>query len=603
MKTEIYLDGKFLGYTENPQKYLNEVIKRRREGKLPYSLNVCYYKDLNAIHLLTEGGRVRRPLIVVENGKSKLTKEHIEKLKSGEWKFSDLIKNGIIEFLDAEEEENAYIAVNEDELTEEHTHLEISPSLIFGFSASLLVFQEFDRGDRVNYGAKMNNQAIGLFLRNLPIRTDTKANFSIYTQKPLIQSHLQKAYPKLLDYSNGFNTIVAIASYDGFNMDDAIVINQTSIERGLFLSYMFRTYTVLQKVYMGGQIDEIKIPEPGIRGYKGVDAYKKLEEDGIVALESFVTSDDAIVGKVSPIRFLGSKEAFLLGLERLKDGSETIREGDKGYVDKVFVMRSSEGTKLIKVRVRDLKIPEIGDKFANRHGQKGVVGLIVSQQDMPFTKDGIVPDIIFNPHGLPSRMTVGMLLEMLMMKAYSLKGEFSNVVPFEKIDTEELKEILVKFGFKRTGKEIMYNGITGEKFESEIYIAPCYYQKLDHLVSNKIHARSRGPVTLLTRQPTEGRSREGGLRLGEMEKDVLLAHGAVITLKERFDSDKTIVPVCSECGSIAIESKFKNKKYCLICGDSKIVDVEMSYSFKLMLDELKAMHIFPRIIIREEDED
>jgi len=598
-KTEIFIDGKFLGYTSNPEKYVEEVRKKRREGKLNQNVNVVYYKELNAIYIFTEGGRVRRPLIVVENGKPKLTEEHIQKLRKGEISFSDLVKSGIIEFLDADEEENCLIAIDEKSLTEKHTHLEIHPSLIFGFSASNIPFPEYNRGDRVNYGAKMRNQAIGLFMRNFNVRTDTKSNVAIYNQKMLVQTHLYKAYPKLSENVGGFNAIVAIATADGFNTDDAIVMNLTSVKRGLFWSMMYRSYLVERKIYMGGDFDEIKVPDPTIKGFKGFDAYKKVEDDGIVPPETFVTSDDVIVARVSPLRFLGIASK---SLENRRDSSETIREGDKGYVDRVFIFKNINGEKAIKVVVRDLKIPEIGDKFANSHGQKGVVAMLVPQEDMPFTKDGIVPDIIFNPHGLPSRMTVGMLLEMIFAKKAALSASYEYSIPFEESREGEVRKELLKYGFKSSGKEIMYDGVTGKRFEAEIFIAPCYYMKLDHLVSNKIHARARGPVTLLTKQPTEGRSREGGLRLGEMEKDVLLAHGAVVTLKERFDSDKVSVPVCMECGSFAIHNKFKNKLVCQICGEtSKITYIEMSNSFRLMLDELKSMYILPKIRIKTEE--
>ncbi|MEM5811210.1 MAG: DNA-directed RNA polymerase subunit B [Candidatus Aenigmatarchaeota archaeon] len=595
-KCEIFLDGKFLGFTDNPEKFVKEVKEKRRNNTLPNSLNIAYYKNLNVIHIFTEGGRVRRPLIVVEKGKPKLTEEHIKKLKNGEMKFSDLVKNGIIEFLDCDEEENSYIAIDEESLTEEHTHLEIHPSLMFGFSASLVPFPEFDRGDRVNYGAKMNNQAISIFLRSIPIRTDTKSNLLLYSQVPLVQTHLPRAYPKILENVGGSNAIVAVASFDGFNTGDAILINLSSVMRGMFWSMMYRTYTTERKRYMGGQTDEIRIPDPEAKGYRGEDAYKKLQEDGIIYPEAIVTSEDVLVGKISPLRFLGGGKEMLFG--NIRESSLTLRSGDRGIVDRVFISRNINGEKMVKVVVRDLKIPEIGDKFANRHGQKGVCALLLPQEDMPFTKDGIVPDIVFNPHGLPSRMTVGMLLELLFGKAAAITGKIKTVLPFESISEKEVEKELIAHGFKGTGNEIMYDGITGKMFEAEIFIGSCYYQKLDHLVSNKIHARSRGPVTLLTKQPTEGRSREGGLRLGEMEKDVLLAHGAVVTLKERFDSDKVTVPVCGECGLFAIEKG--GKKVCLVCRDSKIYDVETSYAFKLMLDELKSMHIYPRIRIVEE---
>ena len=595
---DIFLDGKFIGTTEKPEELVREIREKRRKGIISSQVNVAYHEHLDEVRILTDAGRIRRPLIVVENGKPLLTKEHIEKLKKGELTWDDLVKNGIIEYLDAEEEEDAYIALNEDEITNEHTHLELDPSVILGFSASFIPYPEFNRGDRVNYGAKMIGQSIGLFASNYLMRTDTKSNVLIYPQVPLVQTY----FHRIMNYEkhpSGSNVIVAIACFDGYNTEDAIVINASSIQRGLFWSYMFRTYEAEQKRYMGGQEDIIGIPKAGIRGYAGEDAYKHLPEDGIVNPETVVNSDEVLIGRVSPLRFLGTMDQFITGIENIRETSVRLRHGDKGIVDRVFLTESIDGTKIVKVVVRDLKIPEIGDKFASRHGQKGVIGLIVPQEDMPFTEDGIVPDIVFNPHSIPSRMTMGQLLEILTGKLAAIKGEILHSPPFSPLREDEVRSLLEKYGFRNDGKEIMYDGRTGKKFEAEIFIGSCFYQKLDHLVSNKIHARSRGPVTLLTKQPTEGRSKEGGLRLGEMEKDCLIAHGCALALKERFDSDKTSVPICTNCGLVAIDDKVKNKKYCPVCGDSKIVDVEMSYAFKLMLDELKCMLIYPKICVGE----
>ena len=597
--TNVFLNGRYLGKVDDPEKLVRIIRERRRLGLISDQVNVAYHKHLDEVRILTDQGRVRRPLIVVENGKPKLTKEHIEKIRRGEWTWDDLIKNGIIEYLDAEEEENALIALREEDLTPQHTHLELHPTLILGLSGNHLVYPEFNRGDRVNYGAKMNGQAIGLYATNFLLRTDTKSNVLVYPQKPLVQTHAHKIL-NYEDHAAGQNLIIAFSSFLGYNMEDAIVMNKASIERGLFWSIMYRTYEAEQKRYMGGQEDIIGIPEPGIRGYAGEDAYKHLDEDGIAPPETKVESDQVLVGRMSPLRFLGTMDQFITGVENIRETSVKLRHGDRGIVDRVFISETVDGTKLVKVVVRDLKKPEIGDKFASRHGQKGVIGLVAPAEDLPFTEDGIVPDLVFNPHGIPSRMTMGQLLELLAGKLACLKGEIIYSIPFDPYPEKRIREELKQFGYADDGTETMYDGRTGTQ-QPRIFIGSGFYMKLDHLVSNKIHARSRGPVTLLTKQPTEGRSKEGGLRLGEMEKDCLIAHGAALVLKERFDSDKTVVPVCTNCGLVAVYDKIRNKYYCLACKDSKIVKVEMSYAFKLMLDELKSMLIYPKIVVNEDE--
>jgi len=597
--TDIFLDGRFIGTTKEPEKLVEDIREKRRNGLISSQVNVVYYKHLDEVKVLSENGRTRRPVIIVKNGEPKLKQEHVDKLRKGELTWDDLIKTGIIEYLDAEEEENTYIALRPEAVTKEHTHLELDPSIILGLSASFIPYPEFNRGDRVNYGAKMVGQSIGLFTTNFLNRTDTKTNVMLYPQRPLVQTYAHK----IIDFDkhpNGMNVVIAFGSFEGYNTEDALIMNKSSIERGLLRSVMFRTYEAEQKRYMGGQEDIIGIPEAGVRGYAGEDAYKHLPEDGIINPESVVNSDAVLVGRVSPLRFLGSMDQFITGIENIRETSVRLRHGDEGIVDRVFVTETIDGTKLVKVVIRDLKVPEIGDKIASRHGQKGIIGLIVPQEDMPFTESGIVPDIIFNPHGIPSRMTIGQLLEVIAGKAAALSAKYIFSPAFNPTDEKQIRELLESFGFRNDGKETMYDGRTGRRFDSQIFIGSCFYQKLDHLVSNKIHARSRGPVTLLTKQPTEGRSKEGGLRLGEMEKDVIISHGAALVLKERFDSDKTLLQVCSECGLIAIWDRIKNKKYCSVCGETKILEVEISYAFKLMLDELKSMLIYPKLVLKEE---
>lgn len=593
--TEVYFNGIFIGTTKDPESYVKNVRKKRRMNLLSHQANISHYPGMNEIRINTEHGRARRPLIVVENGKPLLTKQIIESIVSGKIGWNHLIEHGIVEYLDAEEEENSLIAMWPEDVTKSHTHLEISPITMLGISAILIPYPEYNRGDRINYGAKMVGQAIGLMSSNFITRMDTKFNNLAYPQSPLVET---KVSNMMQEYPEGHNIVVAVTCYEGFNLNDAIVMNKSSVERGLFRSFYFRTYETLKKRYWGGQEDEISIPEPGIKAHRGEEAYKDLDSDGIINPETKVQSDSVLIGKTSPLRFLSSEE-FVADIENKRETSMCIRHGEMGIVDTILISETTDANQLFKIKIRDQRIPELGDKFASRHGQKGVVSLLVPQEDMPFTSEGIVPDLIFNPHAIPSRMTIGQLLELLAGKAGAYMGKKINSSAFDHMKEDEIRKYMKSMGFRDDGKQTMYNGKTGEIFNIMIFTGISYYMKLDHMVADKIHARSRGPVTLLTKQPTEGRAKRGGLRLGEMEQQCLVGHGAALTLKERFDSDKTTVPVCNKCGLIATHDAIKNKTRCPVCKDSDVIWVETSYAFKLTLDELKSMGIYPKLGVEE----
>jgi len=379
-------------------------------------------------------------------------------------------------------------------------------------------------------------------------------------------------------------------------MQDSLVVNKGSIERGLARSFYFRPYGAEELRYSGGLIDEVGIPDKEVKGYRSEKDYRLLEDDGIVFPEAKVKTDDVIIGKTSPPRFLGELEEFSIAASTRRESSVTIKHGEAGTVDMVVLTENEEGNKLVQVRLRDQRIPEVGDKFASRHGQKGVIGLLVSHSDMPFTASGITPDLIFSPHSIPSRMTISHLIEILGGKVGALSGKYIDGTIFESQSEKELRSYLKELGFRENGTERMYNGITGEEFKVDIYIGDMYYLKLKHMVANKLHSRASGRIQLLTRQPIEGRSKGGGLRLGEMEKDCFVAHGASLLLKERFDSDKTIVHICENCGLLAISDSYRNRKFCTMCGSNvTITPIEISYAFKLLIDELKALCIYPRI--------
>ena len=600
-RADVYLNGRLIGNTESPAEVMKDLKQMRLEGIISPEVSISFNQRYNDIDIWSDEGRIVRPLIRVENGVPLLKEEHLQKLKNKEMTWDNLISMGVIEYVDAAEEENAYIALKEENLIKENTHLEIDPLIIFGISAGIIPYLNHNMSTRLTLGANMSKQGIGLYVSNYSLRTDTQRHLLHYMQKPIVRTMGND----LIDFDNhasGQNFVVAIISRGGYNMQDALILNKAAIERGLGRSSFFRSYKAEERKYPGGQLDTIELPEKDVRGYLSEQAYRYLDEDGIISPECPVGEDDVLIGKTSPPRFLEVMEEFGMQVKNRRESSVAIRVGEGGTVDKVIISETLDGDKLVKVKLRDQRIPELGDKFASRHGQKGVIGILVPQEDAPFTKEGITPDLIINPHAIPSRMTVGQLLETVGGKLGSLEGRFIDASPFSSEPEDKLRSELEKCGFKNTGREVMYDGVTGKKLEAEIFIGVIYYQKLKHMVVDKIRARSRGPVQILTRQPTAGKSREGGLRLGEMEKDCLVGHGAALLLKERLldESDRTVVPICNTCGLVSVYDKFRDYSYCSVCGENvDITFVEMSYAFKLFLDELKSMGIYPKLIVGE----
>ena len=593
--TDVYLDEKFIGKIDNADEFIKNIREERRRGKLPSALNISYNKIFKEVYVEISRERAVRPLIIVENGNSKLTNEILKELDENKLNWKDLISRGVIEYLDALEEESALVALREEDISPEHTHLEISPSMMLGLTTSLVPFSNFGQSSRLNRGSKTQKQALGLYISNYLLRMDTDVSILQYPQAPIVRTvmHDISGYEK---HPSGQNVVIAVMSYEGYNMQDSLVVNKGSIERGLARSFYFRPYGAEELSYSGGLIDEVGIPDKEVKGYRSEKDYRLLEDDGIVFPEAKVKTDDVIIGKTSPPRFLGELEEFSIAASTRRESSVTIKHGEAGTVDMVVLTENEEGNKLVQVRLRDQRIPEVGDKFASRHGQKGVIGLLVSHSDMPFTASGITPDLIFSPHSIPSRMTISHLIEILGGKVGALSGKYIDGTIFESQSEKELRSYLKELGFRENGTERMYNGITGEEFKVDIYIGDMYYLKLKHMVANKLHSRASGRIQLLTRQPIEGTSKGGGLRLGEMEKDCFVAHGASLLLKERFDSDKTIVHICENCGLLAISDSYRNRKFCTMCGSNvTITPIEISYAFKLLIDELKALCIYPRI--------
>jgi DNA-directed RNA polymerase subunit B' len=593
---KVYINGRLIGFHEKPEELTESIIEARRTNKLAKQMNVAFHKDTNEVYLNTDAGRLQRPLIVVKNGKSTYTADIAKQVTAGKITFNQLMEMGIVEYLDSEEEENALVSQKEEELTKNHTHLEIDGAATLSVISSLIPYVEHNMAGKALHGAKMFKQALGLGAINYKIRHDTEGYLLYYPEKNLVKTRTMDLV-ELDSRPQSQNFVVAIMPYYGFNTMDAIILNKGAIDRGLARATYFRNYETIEQRYPGGQRDKFEVPTEEKVGFVEEENYKKLGTDGIIQLEQFVGEDEAIIGKTSPPRFFEEMSDFGTDEEKRRDASMTIRKGKPGYVDTIMMTEAEDGSRLVKVKIRTPLVPQVGDKIASRHGQKGVVAAIIPEEDMPFTIDGIKPDLIINPHSIPSRMTMGHLLEMLGGKAGAASGKIIDGTPFNATPMKELESTLREHGLRGDGMEVFYDGITGKRLEGEIFTGVIATQKLYHVVTHKLQARARGPVQVLTRQPTEGKEKEGGLRFGEMEGETLVGHGAAMLLHEKLieDSDKTVELVCEKCGVIAVNDEIRHKRYCPMCKSTAVYPVEMSYGFKLLLEELKALGILGKL--------
>lgn len=593
----ICVNGTPLALTRQPKAFLNSFRRLRRRGRVSEFVSIYINHHQRAVHVATDDGRICRPLIVVENGESLVVVEHLEKLREGVMQFDDFLSQGLVEYLDVNEENDSNIAMYVKDINDTTTHLEIEPFTILGAVAGLIPYPHHNQSPRNTYQCAMGKQAIGAIASNQFLRLDSLLYLMVYPQKPLVKTRTIE----LVKYDQlpaGQNATVAVMSYSGYDIEDALVLNKASVDRGFGRCQVFRKYMTNLKSHPSGQKDRLNPPEADENG-QVLEKHSELDIDGLVQVGRPVTSGMVYVNKSTP------ENAFSSGITGSDAGRPTkyipvpmtYKLPDPSYIDKVMRSQTEGEVEIIKIQTRQTRRPEVGDKFSSRHGQKGVVGIIVDQADMPFSDQGTVPDIIMNPHGFPSRMTVGKMLELVTGKAGVLSGNFGYGTAFGGSPVDEMMKILTERGFNYGGKDYLTSGITGEPLPFYVFTGPIYYQKLKHMVQDKMHARASGPRAALTRQPTEGRSRDGGLRLGEMERDCLIAYGTSQLLLERLmlSSDKHEVDVCESCGFMG----FLN--WCQRCKSSRgVVKITIPYAAKLLIQELFSMNVTARLKLEDE---
>jgi DNA-directed RNA polymerase II subunit RPB2 len=633
---KVFLNGEWIGTTNKPYDLYTDFKTLKQNSIISNMVGIIYDIERAEIRLYTDTGRLYRPVLSVKNNEVILTNKMIEdvinnknKNTSNTSRWEELIMKypEAIDFIDSDEQFYTHIAYDknivntmkereklvfpddnnpiinryDESLIQEFTHCEIHPFLVEGMMTGLIPFANHNQGPRNIYSFAQGKQAMGIYTSNYRDRLDI--SYILYhTQLPLVSTRISK-YIHTDILPCGENAIVMIGTYTGYNQEDSLIFNKTSIDRGLFRSSSLKKWeSKIEKNQSTSQDDIFMKPDPSkLAGIRHA-VYDKLNDKGYVPEETVIEYGDVIIGKVTPIQPApNSNKCF-------KDSSEIYKVQKPAIIDKVFKdIQDTEGYDMIKIRTRSERIPEIGDKFTSRHAQKGTVGLTLHQSDMPFTKEGIYPDIIMNANAIPSRMTIGQLVEALVGKVAAVKGMLADGTPFNDIDIEHVKTELEKLGYEKNATEYLYNGMTGQRIKIPIFIGPTYYQRLKHLVSDKIHSRSRGPITMLTHQPPEGRSKDGGLRFGEMERDSIISHGMSKFLKERLldTSDAYSTYVCDVCGLFAQRRlKKENKMYptdldsysCNACkNQTRISKIIIPYAFKLLIQELMSMNIASRI--------
>jgi DNA-directed RNA polymerase II subunit RPB2 len=587
-QTSIDLNGVLVGYTNRPDKVYAHLKKAKTSMRIHPHISIAWNILHNQIVIGTDSGRLVRPVFRVENGN--LLPPPSQQADWNEW------MRTCVEYVDSSETETIRIAMFPDDIAKNpdvrYTHCEIHPTAVLGHMAATIPLSDHNQSPRNTYQSAMGKQAMSFYARNYAKRLDKNAYLICNPTRPLVETKAMRVL-NMEDMPFGENVIVAIGCYGGYNQEDSIIMNRSAVKRGLFRGLYYTMYKDEEhrNVTSGREERFMKPRQENTRGYKN-SSYAAVSDTGIPKLHAVVNENDVLIGKVFTLK--QDPHGY-----QYRDVSTIHKNSEPCRVDGVWQDKNSDGYPFVKVRVVSERTPEIGDKASSRHGQKGTIGILMPESDMPFTASGLRPDLIMNPHAVPSRMTIAQLLETMFGKICVRRGTIADGTPYTHMKMEDLRQHMMDLGLHPYGNELLYNGKTGEMMEAEIFMGPTFYQRLKHMVSDKKHSRARGPIVSLTRQPCEGRSRDGGLRVGEMERDCLLSHGASVFVKERLMdmSDPFETGVCRMCGTLAIYNERDAHYECRSCGNrTDFENKTIPYAVKLWLQELEAMHISPRIV-------
>jgi DNA-directed RNA polymerase II subunit RPB2 len=602
---KVFINGSWIGMTYRPVELYNSLKDKKYKGIINIYTSIIFDYKNQEIKICNDAGRLVRPLLRVIDNTLIIDKTICLSLKYGDSSWNDLLTDIIhgktaIEYIDPLEQNTSMISMDPSSLCKKgtniyrYTHCEIHPSTIFGILASCIPFPEHNQSPRNTYQCAMGKQAMGMYVTNFDSRMDKTSYVLTYPMRPLVDTRVMNLL-QLNQIPSGCQVIVAIMTHSGYNQEDSILFNKGSIDRGLFQATIFHTEKDEDRKIHGDDEIRCKPDKSKTKGMK-FGNYDKINSQGVIPENTLVENRDIIIAKILPIKENRNDHTKIIKYE---DQSRIHRTKEECYIDKNYIGKNGDGYNFCKVRIRTVRKPVIGDKFSSRMGQKGTIGNIIPEENMPFTREGLKPDIIINPHAIPSRMTIGQLKESILGKVLLQLGLFGDGTAFGGYEIKDICKELQNVGFESKGNEILYNGLTGEQLETSIFIGPTFYQRLKHMVKDKEHSRSIGPMVNLTRQPAEGRSRDGGLRFGEMERDGIIAHGASRFTKGRlYDaSDAFQVHVCKSCGMIAAYNDEKHIHHCSMCDNRVDFDyVELPYACKLLFQELITMNIAPRIL-------